>query len=74
MINTYIPPTEVLNRFGCLIKGKGKKTGLEFAKAVLNSDVDCQSFRENNASTAASDIFEVEVFNSGGYRCVEYFY
>lgn len=72
MINSYIPPTEVINRFGHLIKGKGKKTGLEFAKAILNSGDDCQSFRENNASTAASDIFAVEVFNSGGYRSMEY--
>ena len=72
MSNTYICPTEVINRFGYLIKGKGKKTGLEFAKAILNCGVDSQSFRENNASTAASDIYEVEVFSFGGYKSKEY--
>lgn len=72
MVNTFIPPTEVINRFGYLIKEKGKLSGLEFAKAILNCGKDCKSFRENNASTAASAIYEVEVYKDGGFRSVEF--
>ena len=70
MINTFIPPHEVINRFGHLIKGKGKISGLDFAKAILRSGLDCARFRENNASTAASVIYEIEVFPTRGYKSV----
>ena len=70
-MDTFIHPDEVINRFGFLIKGKGKVSGLDFAKAILKSGLDCVEFRENNASTAASIIYEIEVFPMGGYKSVE---
>ena len=70
-MSTFIPPHEVINRFGYLIKGKGKVSGLDFAKAILKSGLDSVGFRENNASTAASIIYEVEVFPTRGYKSVE---
>ena len=69
--NGFIPPQEVINRFGFLIKGKGKVSGLDFARAILKSGLDCVEFRENNASTAASIIYEIEVFQTRGYKSVE---
>lgn len=69
--NGTIPPHEVINRFGYLIKGKGKVSGLDFARAILKSGLDCVEFRENNASTAASIIYEIEVFPTRGYKSVE---
>jgi len=71
MFSTFIPTSEVICNFGYLIKGKGKVSGLDFAKAILKSGVDCKGFRENNASTAASIIYEVEVFPHRGYKSVE---
>lgn len=70
-MSTFIPPHEVINRFGFLIKGKGKVSGLNFAKAILKSGLDCVEFRENNASTAASIIYDIEVFPMGDYKSVE---
>lgn len=72
MINTFIPPCEVIERFGYLIKGQGKVSGLDFAKKIIRSGIDCKGFRENNASTAASIIYEIEVFPIRGYKCVEW--
>lgn len=71
MINTFIPPHEVIERFGYLIKGHGKVSGLDFAKKIVRSGIDCKSFRENNASTAASIIYEIEIFPTRGYKSVE---
>ena len=71
-MNTYIPTHEVINKFGYLIKGKGAMSGLDFGKAIIKSGCDCDSFRKNCASTAAADIYEIEVFKEKGYKVSEF--
>mgnify|MGYP000960219928 CR=1 FL=1 len=61
MINTYVPPYEVIRKFGYLIKGEQVVSGLRFALAIIKSDVGNVKYRKNCASTAASDIFKLKV-------------
>ena len=66
-MSTYIPTHEVIKRFGFLAKGKKPISGLQFALKIIRSGVDCKEFRENCASTAASDIVGLLVTKNG--RC-----
>lgn len=55
----HIDALEVAKKFGYLIAGRGKFSGLEFAKAIIKSDKDCQSHREACASSVASTVSEL---------------
>lgn len=66
-MSTYIPTHEVIKKFGFLAKGKKLLSGLQFALLIIRSGVDCKEFRENCASTAASDIVSILVTKNG--RC-----
>ena len=71
---THVPTQEVIRKFGGLIKGKGSLSGLTFAKFILASNMDCPEYRENCASTAASEIHEIEIFPDGKMRVAEFFH
>lgn len=62
----YIPYLEVVQEFGYLIKGRGKFTGLDFAKRILNSGKDCPLHREACASSVASTVYEIEICGVSG--------
>ena len=57
----HIDALEVARKFGYLIKGKGKVSGLEFAKLILKSKKDCESHREACASSVASTVYEIQI-------------
>jgi hypothetical protein len=57
----HIDALEVAQKFGYLIKGKGKVSGLDFAKLILKSEKDCQSHREACASSVASTVYEIQI-------------
>ena len=68
MSNVYIDALEVAKKFGYLIKGNGKLSGLEFAKMILKSEKSCKSHREACASSVASTVWEIQISNTG--RCM----
>lgn len=57
----HINTLEVARKFGYLIAGKGKFSGLEFAKRIIRSDKDCKSHREVCASSVASSVYEIQI-------------
>lgn len=59
--NIYIDAVEVTRKFGYLIKGRGKFSGLEFAKRIIASEKDCKSHREACASSVASSVYEIQI-------------
>lgn len=66
MNNIHIDALEVAKKFGYLIKGKGKVSGLEFAKLILKSGKDCESHREACASSVASTVYEIQICGVSG--------
>lgn len=64
--NIYIDALEVARKFGYLIAGKGKFSGLEFAKRIIRSDKDCKGHREVCASSVASTVYEIEICGVSG--------
>ncbi len=66
MDNIHIDALEVVRKFGYLIKGKGKTSGLEFAKRIIKSNKDCQSYREACASSVASTVYEIQICGISG--------
>lgn len=62
----YIDALEVARKFGYLIKGKGKVSGLEFAKRILKSEKDCKEYRETCASSVASTVYEIHICGESG--------
>ena len=73
-VNTHISTQEVIMKLGHIIKEKGKFTGLAFAREILKGDNNNRSWLENCASTAASEIYEIEVKSNGGFMVTELFY
>lgn len=61
----HIDALEVARKFGHLIKGRGKISGLEFAKLILKSSIDCKEHRETCASSVASSVYEIEIRANG---------
>ena len=72
-INTHISTQEVIMKLGYLVKGKGIFTGLAFAREILKSENN-REWLENCASTAASEIYEIEVKPNGRCKVAELFY
>lgn len=70
---THVPTIEVIRKYGTLIKGKGKTTGLHLAREILRNGKECMPYLQNCASTAASEIYEIEILDNGGYRVTEIF-
>ena len=62
----YIDALEVARKFGYLIAGRGKFSGLEFAKRILSSEKDCKEHREVCASSVASSVYEIEICGVSG--------
>jgi hypothetical protein len=62
----HIDALEVARKFGYLIAGKGKFSGLEFAKKIIGCDKDCQSHRETCASSVASTVYEIQLCGMSG--------
>ena len=62
----HIDALEVARKFGYLIAGKGKFSGLEFAKKIIGCDKDCQSHRETCASSVASTVYEIQIRGMSG--------
>lgn len=62
----HIDALEVARKFGYLIAGHGKFSGLEFAKKIIRSDKDCKSHREVCASSVASSVYEIEICGISG--------
>jgi hypothetical protein len=62
----HIDALEVARKFGYLIAGKGKFSGLEFAKKIIGCDKDCQSHRETCASSVASTVYEIQICGMSG--------
>lgn len=62
----HIDALEVARKFGYLIAGKGKFSGLEFAKKIIRSDKDCKSHRETCASSVASSVYEIQICGISG--------
>lgn len=62
----YIDALEVAKKFGYLIAGKGKFSGLEFAKRIISSDKDCKLHREACASSVASSVYEIQIYGVSG--------
>lgn len=62
----HIDALEVARKFGYLIAGKGKFSGLEFAKKIIGCDKDCQSHRETCASSVASTVYEIQICGISG--------
>lgn len=65
----HIDALEVARKFGYLIAGKGKFSGLDFAKKILRSEKDCKGHRETCASSVASSVYEIEICGKSG-RCM----
>lgn len=65
MTNAYVPPYEVIRKFGYLIKGESVVSGLQFALAIIKSDIEDVKYRKSCASVAASDILKLEVSEKG---------
>lgn len=66
MDHIHIDALEVARKFGYLIAGHGKFSGLEFAKKIIRSDKDCKSHREVCASSVASSVYEIEICGISG--------
>lgn len=62
----HIDALEVAKKFGYLIAGNGKFSGLEFAKRIISSDKDCKSYRETCASSVASTVYEIQICGISG--------
>jgi len=62
----YIDALEVARRFGYLIAGRGKFSGLDFAKRIIHSEKDCKGHRETCASSVASSVYEIEICGTSG--------
>lgn len=62
----HIDALEVARKFGYLIAGKGKFSGLEFAKKIIGCEKDCQSHRETCASSVASTVYEIQICGMSG--------
>ena len=62
----HIDALEVAIKFGYLIAGKGKFSGLAFAKRIIGCDKDCQSHRETCASSVASTVYEIQICGISG--------
>lgn len=65
----HIDALEVVKKFGYLIAGKGKFSGLEFAKNILKSNKDCLEYRVSCASSVACSVYEIELNDSTG-KCM----
>jgi len=69
--NIHIDALEVARKFGYLIAGKGKFSGLEFAKRIIRSEKDCKTHREICASSVASSVYEIQICGITGCKIIE---
>ena len=65
-MNYTIDALEVARKFGYLIAGHGKFSGLEFAKRIIKSEKDCKEHREFCASSVAESVYEIEIDGVSG--------